>query len=71
MVYTFFDKKSSCTHNKTGIKSENQQLTEELHKAIIRKFKEHKVHSSFRDNIWDGDLDDMQLISICNKEIRY
>ena len=36
MVYKFFDKKSRVT----GIKSmPNQQLANELHKAIIRKFK--------------------------------
>ena len=37
MVYKFFDKKSTSS----GIKNEstqNQQLAEELHKQIIRKF---------------------------------
>ena len=32
--------------------SPNQQLAEELHKPIIRKFKKRKVHSVFKDNIW-------------------
>ena len=48
MVYIFFDKKTS------GIKNENmwdQQLVQELHKPIIKKFKERKVHSPFIDNI--------------------
>ena len=36
---------------KTEIK-ENQQLANELHKPIIRKFKKIKVYSSFKDNIW-------------------
>ena len=27
--------------------SQNQQLAEELHKPIIRKFKKRKVHSTF------------------------
>ena len=40
----------------------NLQLTEELHKAIIRKFEKLKVHSSFIDNIWIADLADMELI---------
>ena len=43
----------------------------ELHKPIIRKFKKRKVHSSFKDNVWDVDLPDMQLISKHNKGIRY
>ena len=42
-----------------GVKNENmseQQLAEELHKPIIRKFKKRNVHSSFIDNIWVVDL---------------
>ena len=29
-----------------------QQLAEELHRQIIRKFKEREVFSSFIDSIW-------------------
>ena len=50
MVYKFFDEKSSGS----GIKNENisnEELTEELHKPIITKFKNRKVHSPFIDNI--------------------
>ena len=60
MVYKFFDKKSSGR----GIKNENmldQQLAEELHKQIIKKFKNRKLQSSFIDNICSGDLADMQF----------
>ena len=68
MVYKFFDKKSKGT----GIKSmPNQQLANEIHKPIIRKFKKRKVHSSLKNNIWGVDLADMQLISKYNKGIRY
>ena len=49
----------------------NQQLVNELHKPIIRKFKKRKVYYSFKDNIWGVDLADMQLISKYNKRIRY
>ena len=56
MVYKFFDKKSKGS----GIINEpNYQLTNELHKPIIRKFKKRKVFSLFRDNIWGVDLADM------------
>ena len=58
----------------TGIKNEiqeNQQLPNELHKPIIRKFKKGKAYFSFKDNIWGADLADMQLISKYNKGIRY
>ena len=44
---------------------------EELHKPIIRKFNERKVHSPFIDNIWGADLSDMQLISKFNKGFRF
>ena len=68
MIYKFFDKKSSDS----GIKSmPNQQLANELHKPIIRKFQKRKVYSSFEDNIWGADLADVQLISKYNKGIRF
>ena len=48
MLYEFFDKKSKGG----GIANDpNYQLTNELHKPIIRKLKKGKVYSSFRDNI--------------------
>ena len=65
MVYKLFDKKSKGS----GIK-ENQQLANEHHKPIIRKFKLRKVYSSFKDNIWGVDIADMQLISKYSKRIR-
>ena len=44
-----------ATRNKSTIINEimsNKELAEELHKTIIKKFNERKVHSSFIDNIW-------------------
>ena len=70
MVYKFFDKKSKGAGIKNEIK-ENQQLANELHKPILRKFKKRKVYSSFKDNIWGVDLANVQLISKYNKGIRY
>ena len=46
----------------------NQQLADEIHKPIIRRFKRRKVYSSFKDNILGADLADMQLISKYNKK---
>ena len=63
-----FDKKSS----QCGIATEpNQQLANELHKQIIKKFKKIKVYSPFRGNIWGVDLADMQSLSKYNKGIKY
>ena len=50
---------------------QSEQLAEELHKPIIRKFKKRKVYSAFKDNIWGADLADMQLISKFNIGFRF
>ena len=73
MVYKFFDKKSALRNKSggSGVANEaNYQLADELHKLIIRKFKKRKVYSSFRDNIWDVGLADMQSLSKYNKGIK-
>ena len=69
MVYKFFDKKSQgkgLANNK-----ENVQLTNELHKPIIKKFNKRKVYFSFKNNIWGVDLANMQLLSKFNKGFRF
>ena len=58
VVYKLSDKKSSVGAITNEIIS-NKELAEELHKLIIRKFRKRKVYSSFIDNIWSADLDDM------------
>ena len=69
MSFNFFDKMTAGS----GIKSmlQNEQLSEEFHKPIIRKIKKRKVYSAFKDNIWSPDLADMQLISKFNKGFRF
>ena len=69
MVYKLFDKNTAGS----VIKSipQNEQLSEELHKPIIRKFKKRKVYSTFKDNVWGADLANMQLISKFNKGFRF
>ena len=79
MVYKFFDKKSASLTDKstkgsgvnTKLAPQNQQLAEELRKPIIKKFKKRKVHGAFKDNIWDADLADTQLLSRYNKGTRF
>ena len=39
-----------ATRDKSAI-MKNQELAEELHKLIIKKFEKRKVHSSFKENI--------------------
>ena len=69
MIYKFFDSKVSGSGAKRI--SENEQLANELHKPIIKKFEKRKVYSTFRYNIWCVDLADMQLLSKYNKGIRF
>ena len=69
MVYKLFDSKVSGSGAK--LIPENEQLANELHKPIIRKFEKRKVYSTFKDNIWGVDLADMQLLSKYNKGIRF
>ena len=71
VVYKFFDKKTCESGIKIFQKVSNEELAEELHKPIIKKFKLRKVHSPFIDNIWGYDLADMQLMSKFNKGIRF
>ena len=76
MVYKFFDSKVTSPDKKSvgsGAKRipQNEQLADELHKPIIRKFKKRKVYSAFKDNIWGADLADMKLLSKYNKGIRF
>ena len=79
MVHKCFDKKSASLADKsikgsgvnTKLAPQNQQLAEELHIPIIRKFKKRKIHVAFKDNIWGADLADMQLLSRYNKGIRF
>ena len=74
MVYKFFDKKSAgsgAKHVNIKLTPQNQQLAEELHKPIIRKFEKRKVQAAFKDNICGADLVDMQLLSKYNKGIRF
>ena len=60
MVYKFFDKKT-----RSGL-NVNDQLAEELHKLVIKKFKRRKVYARFKDNIWAADLNVMGSLSSKN-----
>ena len=43
--------------------SVNEQLADELHKPIIKKFKRRKIYEKFKDNIWIADLAEMESLS--------
>ena len=64
-VYKFFDKETG-----SGMRV-NEQLAEEWHKPITKKFKRRKVYAIFKDNIWAADLAEMGSLSWKNKNIKY
>ena len=70
MVYECFDKKTSGETVKK-LNLSNKEFSEELPKAIIKKFKNRKVHSFFIDNTWDSGLANTQLISTFNEGTRF
>ena len=57
MVYKFFDKKTG-----SGA-SVNEELAQEKHKSVIKKFKRRRVYARFKDNTWEGDLGEMGPLS--------
>ena len=69
MVYKFFDKRTTGSGVTLANKSipQNEQLAEERHKPVIRKFKRREVYSAFKDHIWAADLADIQF----NKGFRF
>ena len=85
MVYKFFDKKNASLTDKSaagsGVKSMSQnkrpldlamqQLPEELHKSVIRKFKKKKYIQHLKTIFGVLILADMQLISKFNKGFRF
>ena len=65
MAYKFFDKKTGL-----GV-SVNEQLAEELHKPVLKKFKRRKVYLRFQENIWAADLVEMGSLSSRNNNVKY
>ena len=74
---TLFFYQSLVTHAvKTTVKSTDdaikskvlfkEQVAKELHKTVIRKCDKLKVYFSFKDNICNADIADIQLISKYN-----
>ena len=51
--------------------SVNEQLAEELHKPVTKKFKSRKFYARFKDDIWTADLADMKSLSSHNKNVEY
>ena len=72
-AHKFFDKKiksGAIGTSKAGI-SVNEELSDELHKPVIKKFKRQKVYSRFIGNIWPVDLAETKSLSSKNENVKY
>ena len=65
MVFNFFDKKTCLGA------SAKEQLAQELHKAVITKFKRRRAYFRLEDNIQAGDLAEMGSFSSSNQSVKY
>ena len=51
--------------------SVNEDLTQELHKLVIKNFKRRKVYSSFKDNFWAADSAGMGSLPCLNHDVKF
>ena len=51
--------------------SVNKELSQELHKIVIKKLKKSKLYARFKDNIWATDLAEMRSLSSLNHGVKY
>ena len=65
IVYKSFDKKAG-----SGVRV-NEQLAEEWHKLVIKKFKRRKVYAKLKDNIWAANFVEMEPLFSKNKNVKY
>ena len=73
MLYKFFDKKTgsgAIATSKVGV-NVNEQLAEESHKPVTKKFKRRNVYTRFEENICAADLAEMGSLSSKNKNVKY
>ena len=57
IVFKFFDQKTGSAA------SVNEEIAQELHKPVIKKFRRRKVYARFKENIWAADLAEMEWLS--------
>ena len=49
----------------------NEQLAEELHKPVIKRFKRGKVYGRSKDDIWAAALGEMGSLSPKNENVKH
>ena len=73
MIYKAFDKKTGSQTIATGKTrlSVEEQLAQELHKLVTKKFNRRKVYARFKGNISAADLTEIESLSSKNKNVKY
>ena len=51
--------------------SVNDDIVEELHKPVIKKFKKRKLCARIKGNIWAADLVEMRSLSSFNRGVKH
>ena len=65
MVYKVFDKQTW-----SALRAD-EQLAEELHEPVTKKFRRRKVYARFKGNIWPADVAEMEPLCFKNKNVKY
>ena len=52
-------------------KNPNEQIAEELHKPVNKKFKRTKTYARLKYNIWAADLAEAESLSSMNENVKY
>ena len=65
------NQKSKNSRRRPGTKKWNEELADELHKPVKRKFQRRQVLVNEIDDVWAADLVEMQEWSKVNKGYRY
>ena len=73
LVYNFFYEKTESGAIATSKvrESVNEELSQELHKLVIKNFKRRDVYASFKDNIWAADSADMGSLPCFNHDVKF
>ena len=71
MVYNFFDRKTESGTASKFRANINKVPAQELHKAVIKRFKRSSVYARFEDNTLAVNLAEMRSISLLNGSVKY
>ena len=71
MVYNFLDRKTESGTASKFRANINKVPAQELHNALIKRFKRRNVYARFEDNTLAVNLAEMRSISFFNGSVKY